>query len=346
MSWIVTNWRLKALALVLTLALLGALAFSENPLEVQNVSAKVQYNLPSGNKLVLTQYQLTITVPVVGLRDAVERYRATAAGVALDLQNAHPGANQTFSARPADVPSGVTLRSASVPITVSIEAAQTADLDIEVQTPKVSPGIQVQTRSALCGNDQGSCKVSVTSAASDLSDLSAHVLYDAEISTAATIETPSQRVLFEQRGRPVDLSKLNRLPAPTWTPSRVTVRIETQGGTETKTVPVNPNITGTQACGFVISRVDYLPSQLVTLQGPADVVAKLNEVSTDPIDISGLNASRTYTVGLRAGGQVNITPKIAKITLNVNRAFNCTAPSPPPGTGPSPSPAASASPGG
>jgi len=340
-SWIVANWRLKALALALTLALLGALAFSENPLEVQSVSAKVQYNLPSGNKLVLTQYQTTVTVPVVGLHDAVERYRATAAGVSLDLQKAHPGPNQTFYARPADVPSGVTLRSASVPITVSIEALQTADLDIEVQTPKVSPGIQVKTSAAVCGNDQGPCKVSVTSAASDLNDLTAYVLYDAPISTAATIETPSQRVLFQQRGRPVDLSQLNRFPAPSWTPPRVTVRIDTQGGTQTKTVPITPTITGIQACGFAIARVDYLPGQFVTVQGPADTVAKLNDVSTDPIDISGLNTNRTYTVALRAPEQVSITPKSAKITLTLNRAFNCAAPSPPPGTSPSPSPTAS-----
>ena len=41
MSWIVTNWRLKLLSLVLTVGLLGGVAFSENPLEFATVPVKV-----------------------------------------------------------------------------------------------------------------------------------------------------------------------------------------------------------------------------------------------------------------------------------------------------------------
>src|SRR5438477_9661930 len=95
MRWVVANWRLKLLSLLLAVGLLGAVAFSEDPPAFENVAVRVQYvNLPAN--LVLTDYRDSVDVPVIGLRDVVQRYAQSAAGVSIDLTDAKPGPNQLY----------------------------------------------------------------------------------------------------------------------------------------------------------------------------------------------------------------------------------------------------------
>ena len=114
MSWIVTNWRLKLLSLVLAVGLVGAVAFSQNPPVFDTVAVHVEFaNLPQD--LVVLDPPTSIDVPVAGLRDTVTKYKNTAAGVTINLANAKPGPNQVFAVTPrTDVPpDGVAISSKS-----------------------------------------------------------------------------------------------------------------------------------------------------------------------------------------------------------------------------------------
>jgi YbbR domain-containing protein len=64
-----------------------------------------------------------------------------------------------------------------------------------------------------------------------------------------------------------------------------------------RTLPVNPIITGNPAAGFEIESVTVDPPTALVV-GDADDLAKLDEVDTDPIPMTGVSADETVVVGL------------------------------------------------
>jgi hypothetical protein len=331
-GWIVTNWRLKLLALVLTVGLLGAVAFSENPPTFDNVPVRILYeNLPPD--LVVMNPRLSVDVSVAGLRDAVQRYRASAAGVSVDLSHAKAGANQLFTATPkVDVP-GVTPSQSSIPLRLTIQPLAMRQLDIEVRTPKASPGVALipEKTFTTCGNSNDRCQVTVSGAAGVINRLKAFVNYDVSITAANRQTSPNEPVQFEMDGRHVDLGRdVRTLPATNWTPEVVTVLLATQGGNLSRTVGVSFKAQGTQACGYVISGIDILPSPLITITGPIDTVSRLSSVSLDtPVVIAGLTTTSQFTRAIVTGSpQVIADPPIVRVVVNVVSSFTCSAPTP------------------
>jgi hypothetical protein len=304
LAWIVNHWRLKLLALVLAVGLLGAVAFSENPPEYVTVPEKVEYVFPPDNPnngLVLIDPATSVEVQVFGLRDVIARYASSSAGVSVDLTNAHPGRNQGFLAHPKSVPPGLNFRSTDIPIRLNIEEQKSEELKVDVRIPTAS-GVDVTSKIAFCGNEAVACLVSVTGPPSLLDGLSAYVDYNARITSAGTLRAPGQRVLFERKGKPIDLSQFHSQPSPSWSPTVVTVKIDTQGGIQTKQVPIVYSVTGTQSCGYLVSRVDVSPSGLVTIQGPVDAVSQINGVTIPtPIDITGLSSTKSFARALSTG---------------------------------------------
>ncbi len=329
------NWRLKLLALVLAISLLAAVAFSENPPTFTTVPVKVEYQPePSKLNLVLTKYQTTVSVPIVGLASAVQQFQAGSAGATVDLSHAKAGANQVFMARPKGAVPGVSFPSPEIPITLSLESQKSAVLDIEVRLPNRQSGIEVVRSAAVCGNpNSGPCQVAVTGPTSLFDGLKAFVLYDSQVSTS--FSSPAQAIRFEMSGSAVNLAGLHYDPAPSWTPTVTTVEVDVSGGTATKTVTLTTSLTGTQACGYAITAIAFNPSQTVNLTGPTEVVSKVQSLSLDAIGISGANQPITVTRQVRPPeSNVQVNPSSVQVTLTITRAFSCTAPTP----SPSPSP--------
>jgi YbbR domain-containing protein len=331
-AWIVLHWRLKLLALVLAVGLLGAVAFSENPPEFVTVSEKVEYVFPPGNPnngLVLIAPPTSVDVQVFGLRDAVAQYTSSAAGVSVDLTNAHPGNNQVFVGHPKSVPAGLNFRSTNVPITLNIEEQKSEELRLDVRTSTAS-GVDVANAIAICGNEAVACQVSVTGPPSLLDGLAAYVDYNAKITSAGTLRSPGQKVLFERRGKPIDLSQFHSQPSPSWSPTVVTVKIDTQGGVQSKQVPIDYSVTGSQSCGYMVSRIDVSPNGMVTIQGPVDAVSQINGVAVStPIDITGLSSTKSFARTLSTGNNaVSAAFNAVTITVNMQQQFACAAPRP------------------
>jgi YbbR domain-containing protein len=347
--WIVNNWRLKLLALVLTLGLLAGVAFTNNPPEVTTVPVRVLYqDLPSN--LVLIDPPLTVDVQVIGLEDAISQYRAAPAGVTVDLAQARVG-SQVYEAHPRVGVSGVTPQTSSIPIHLTVQELRTVTLPIEVRTPKKASGIAIvpQRTLATCGNATQPCQVTVTGPASVVQGLKAYVQYDLPLRAATTLTSPDQRVLFERDGRPVDLRSIRSIPPPSWTPEVATVEITTVGGVGTRTVGLTVKPIGTQACGYEITGVAIQPSPFVTLSGPPGELAGLgNAIALLPVDIQGLTSSQTYVRTVPTGSpEVAANPSTVTVTVTVVPAFSCTAPNPtstPAATVPTPTPKPSPSP--
>ncbi len=333
-SWLVNNWRLKLLSLALSLGIVGAVAFSQNPPVFDTVSARIQYlNLPQD--LVVMNRPTTVDVPVAGLRDAVTMYRNTAAGVSIDLANARAGTNQAFAVTPKIDVAGVTARSRIGPIRLTVEPLVARQLDIGVRAPKALPGISViQDRTyATCGNSNDRCQVTVSAAASIVDKLTAYVDYDVTLTTADPLISPNEPIKFELNGHQIDLAKdVKSLPTPSWTPSVVTIQVATHGSTLTRTVPLTTRITGTQACGYAITGLDVQPSASVTVTGPIDLVSKLTVLQLEPpIDVSGLTSSSTVSRRVQTGSsQIASDLSLVRVTVGISQAFSCAAPSPSP----------------
>jgi YbbR domain-containing protein len=341
MGWVVTNWRLKLLSLVLALGLLAGVAFSENPPAFDSVPVRVEYtNLPPD--LVITNPTTTVYVPVAGLRESVQRYKASSAGVSIDLSHARAGRNQQYVATPRQDVSGLSFRQSSIPIFLTIEPLVARQLDIEVRTKNKGPGIAIvpDKTYATCGNANDHCQVSVTGPASVVNALKAYVDYDVLITTAATGSSPNQPIKFELAGHQVDLRKILAEGLMKWTPEVVTVLVTTQGGTQTKTVTVSPKVVGQQACGYQVA-LDLQPNQ-VTVSGPVDAVSRVTNVGIDPVTISGLTTSQRIVRNVLIAAGVSADPAQVVVTVNVNQAFSCAAPTPAgnvvPAVTPSPSP--------
>jgi YbbR domain-containing protein len=338
--WVVANWRLKLLSLLLAMGLLGGVAFSENPPVFGSVPVKVNYNLPQPTDVVLVNPPTIVQVPVAGFRSDVVRYEQTTAGVTVDVSRAKPGHNQVFYAVPRTDIQGLTFRQSAIPVVLNIEPLETRQLDIEVRITNRASGIEVvpDKTYATCGNANDHCQVSVTGPASVLDTLKAYTQYDVPITTAATGSSPNQEIKFEENGHPVaDLSKSPQtIPQILWTPPTATVQVTTQGGSQTKSVPISVHMAGSQPCGYQINGVDVQPSQ-VTITGPADAVSKIQFVALDPpVTLSGLASGQSFLRTVALGPGVSADPQQVTVRVSGYQAFNCAAPSPVAGVQPAP----------
>lgn len=342
--WIITNWRLKLLSLLLAIGLLGGVAFSENPPVLGSITVRVNYQ-PVPTDLVVVNPPSTIEVPVAGFRSDVERYQQTTAGVTVDLSHAHPGQNQLYLARPRTDIQGLTFRQSAIPIRLDIENMVTKQLDIEVRATNKSPGVALvpDHTYATCGNANDHCQVAVAGPASVLATLKAYVDYDVPITTATTADSPNQQIRFEQDGHEIALGKtIQTVPQILWTPDRVSVLVTTQGGSQTKSVPVSVRVQGAQPCGYQISSVEVQPGQ-VTINGPADAVSKITNVMVDPIPLGGLTFGQRFTRNVVTGVGVSADPQQVTVSVSGYQAFNCAAPTPPAGVA-APAPTATPTP--
>jgi YbbR domain-containing protein len=95
-------------------------------------------------------------------------------------------------------------------------------------------------------------------------------------------------------------------------PSSVKVTTEE---TVTKTVKVVPLITGAPERGYYMKSVDVEP-QTVIIEGVRSEIARIKNVRTEPLDITGLNESFTQDMKLDLTGK-NIRSKISDVNVEV-----------------------------
>lgn len=349
MHWLVGNWQLKLTSIVLTLALLAAVAFTQNPPTTAIVDLHIAYNTPP-SQLVLVNPPTRVEVRVVGLSNSVTAFQhefASSAGARVDLSGMHAGTNQPATAVVTASADGVSVNPGSQTIHVNLETMETVHLPIEVRVTNLnsSAGISVVPSGtyATCGNDTVVCQVTVHAPTSLVTGLTAYLDYvDPQPSQAGLERVPGLPIKFEQQGKPVDLTGSNPQVIPnliTVQPTQATARVETQGGTLTTTYPVFVKTTGTPACGYQVESISYSPST-VTVTGPTQSLANLQQVQLAPVDVSGLSGSQTVTrsLGLPSGVQAAPgTPATISVTLTLGQSFSCT-PSTVTGT-PTPSPA-------
>ncbi len=336
MTWLFNNWQLKLLALALTLGLLGAVAFSENPVAFKTVPAKVLYvGLP--DNLVLLEPTTSVSVQVTGLADTVSSLKSDNVEVRADVSKLRSGVDTTLSAPVTVLVPGVSTTTSTVPLHIVTDTVKVVNLPIEVRTPNQVSGWKVdpdpKKTFAQCQPDTTvPCQVTVRGPASILNGLKAYVDVPTAINNNS-IRIPSQTVRFERNGRPIDFTKVFTQPQIGWDPATVTVQVTASSSSAQRMVAVNVPVTGRPACGYSVTALAITPGNgVVTISGPTDVVTTSpNSVGTDGVDVSGVTSSITRDLKVQVPDpSVSVQPQVVHVAVTVSRQFDCTAPTPTP----------------
>jgi YbbR domain-containing protein len=125
--------------------------------------------------------------------------------------------------------------------------------------------------------------------------------------------------------RTVDLSPVdadgNPLSPVDVSPSSTRVRVPVFTDRRTRTLPVNPVVTGTPAAGFEVAAIVVDPL-VVSVEGDANDLSGLDRADTQPVSISGASSDVVTSVGLNlpngvealGSGQVGVTIRLRPVT--------------------------------
>ena len=101
------------------------------------------------------------------------------------------------------------------------------------------------------------------------------------------------------------------------TPPTARVKIPVFSDRQTRTLPVNPIITGNPAAGFEIESVTVDPA-VVLVAGDADQLAQLTSVDTAPIPMTGVSDDETVTTSLALpSGVVPVGDETISVTIKI-----------------------------
>jgi YbbR domain-containing protein len=147
-------------------------------------------------------------------------------------------------------------------------------------------------------------------------------------SVRADVEIQASGINVDEEVQLVPVDKLGNALSPLdVAPSTARVTIAVFSDRQSRTMPVNPVITGQPAAGFEIESVVVTP-QVVLVAGDPDQLAELARVDTDPIPMNGVSADETVRVGLAlptgvvAVGDDTVTVTIKIRPVTATRTFD------------------------
>ncbi len=187
--------------------------------------------------------------------------------------------------------------------TVELDELTSRSVRVEVDHGPVPDGLTVGPTTVTPEN------VTVTGGASTISKVDS-VRADVTIQTTGIdVNEDAQLVAVDKLGNavsPVDIS-----------PPTAHVVIPVFSDRQSRTLPVNPIITGRPAAGFEIESVAVDPL-VVLVTGDADQLAQLSQVDTDPIPMTGVSADETVPVGLALpAGVIAVKDEPVSVTIQI-----------------------------
>jgi YbbR domain-containing protein len=106
-------------------------------------------------------------------------------------------------------------------------------------------------------------------------------------------------------------------------PPAARVSIPVSSDSQTRTLPVSPQVTGSPAAGFEISSVTVEPA-IITVEGDIDDLEALASIDTEPISVVGFSTSETVDAGLALPtGVVALDAEQVRVTVGI-RAVTAT----------------------
>ncbi len=284
--FIFRNWPLKLAAIVLATLLYAGLVLSQNALTWPGRVTIEVLNQPSSAFLVGTLPDVT-NVRYFAPADAAARLSRDSFHATVDLS----GINATSTSRYVNVKVNVTVSDPRV--TILDFVPQQVQIQLDPVIRRVVP-VQVDRGTVPSG-------LQANPPILDVQQVTAF----GPSSVVRQVAAAEARVRIQPSGVDIDQSvdlvavdaRGDTLSPVEFDPPSVHVRIQVGSQLSTRTMPVNPIVTGTPSDGYNVTSVVANPP-VVPVGGEVDVLAGLVKVDTAPISVSGASADLVRTVPL------------------------------------------------
>ena len=326
MTLITESWRLKLLAVGLSVLMLGAVAFAQNPPTFRTLTVSpIQYTIP--DNLIVLNAPTRTTVTVTGLADAIQSMNASSLTASFDLTKASPGAAVKVNLAVKSLDVRINVQNPLVPFALNIDTRKTIPLTVQVRFPRVAPGWVVIKAGAACPNTP--CVVNFDGPAQWENKLNAYADFTAPVQGDKTV-APNVPISLEQNGAPLDIANfLKSAPYSSLDPAAVEITIQAKTGTTSKQVVLidSPPSHGPPA-GYRVTAITISPLAVV-ISGKADALLQITTLSLPAVDLSGHTSSFTVTVTIPYPAGVVGSFQNARITYSISANPNI-QPSPSP----------------
>ncbi len=306
-----SNLRIKLLAIALATAFWGVVSYTQNPTQTRSVHLTIDHPaLPAGLTVIGDIPQVNVTV--IGTAENLRVFDQRSLHLSANFSGVHVGTNRV-PIRVDNADPDVTVTQPDS-FTIDVDEIATAVVTVTIERRNSLPPGFHEVTSATTVTPQ---TVQVAGPKSLLSGIQAVVVVDLD-GVVAPFNQAINVVVRDAKKQP--LTKM------IVTPPQVSVKMTIQADAVTLTKTVGFTITGQPASGYRVTNVTVTPIQ-VNLTGLSAVVAGLTQVASDPVDISNATADVVRTVRLRPPAGVDVSPLTVQVHVFISKI---------PGTSPSP----------
>ena len=321
MSWsLVTNeWRLKLLAFGLSVLMLGAVAFSQNPPTTRTLSVPLSYTVGPG--IILINPPTKTTVTYSGLADVISHVDATNLVASVDATRAEPGPAVRLNVNARALDNRVQVQTPP-PIAIQVDSREVREVAVQVNV-RAAPGFAITKTLAICpgSTTPNPCKVHFDGPVSWETNLTATVSFSGTVALGE-MTLPNQPIVMSNSNGVIDLTSCRTQPCALLDTNSANLHIEAVGGVSSNTValvdspPSQPPPPGYRVTGITVTPIS------VVISGDPAALAKIQRLTLPPVDLSRSTSDVTFTVAIPYPDGVTGSPANATIRYSISQNPN------------------------
>lgn len=296
------NRALKLVALAIAIVLWLYVGIEQDPISQRTYNVPITVENLSADK-VATVSKERVNVKVMGRETRLDGITSENFKAYVDLSDAKTGDSEAEVH--VSLPNEVyfaKLDPSHVNVYVEQREGETMNVDI-VRTGMLPDGITIEDMSVepqnvfVSGNEDALAMVAKVGVAVELDD----------IYSDSKKDVPVQ--LYDYEGNIIEQGELKVYP------EQVTLNIKVNEADIQKSVPIQAELVGSLSEGVQVDSVTVDP-QTAMVEGLPKDLAKITEIKTEPIDLSGIKETTSFTVKL-VGKQLRDVQKVT-VTVNVS----------------------------
>lgn len=296
------NRALKLLALAIAIVLWLYVGIEQDPISQRTYNVPITVENLSADK-VATVSKERVNVKVMGRETRLDGITSEDFKAYVDLSHAKTGEGEAEVH--VSLPNEVyfaKLDPSHVNVYVEQREGETMNVDI-VRTGILSDGVTIEEMNVepqsvfVSGNEDALAMVAKVGVAVELEDVYSDIKKDVPVQ------------LYDYEGNIIEQGELKVYPEV------VTLNIKVSEVDIQKSVPIQAELIGSLAEGVQVDSVTVDP-QMATVEGLPKDLAKITEIKTEPIDLSGIKETTSFTVKL-VGKQLRDVQKVT-VTVSVS----------------------------
>jgi YbbR domain-containing protein len=304
-SWITDDWRLKLLALLLAVLMLGAVAFSQNPPTTKTLQVPLRYTPVGENRdLVIIDPPASVNVTFSGLADVISNASANNFSATVDANQATPGPAVKLNIAVTST-LNVSIQNPA-PIVVKVENLGAKDLPVKV----IAHGATGWTVTNAVATPP---TVHFLGPQSWLDGLTATIVVSGLIAGETSLR--NQPIQLQNGNGTVSTSPCTTQPCASIDALSADVTITAVTGTSSATVPlVDAPPTNGPPSGFRITGISISPATIIVTGDPA-AIAKVQRIILPGVDLSGATTTVDVQVNIPFPNGVSPLNGVQKATI-------------------------------